>query len=465
MKRAMNNWGQSLQDYWLSMRQQFRLAFDGGDSDAFSPTMLQVQTAPPAPMARAIAMTIVALLVIAILWSIWANFDIAVTANGQAVASSKTKVVQALDAGRVVAIHVKDGDVVKQGDALIELDATITGADAEKTQLDRAEAQLDILRLEAQLQGRTQLQSIPDDVPEEALLRQQQFLQSKVAEQLNKMAVLEQEIIRRRAELESAEANIQKIEQTLPMLQQRLEMREKLLREGYMSELTVIENRLEVTSQQTERVVQKGKRKEAQQALRAAELSKAQAQAEYRARTAAELTEAQRRWQAGQHEYTKAAYRQAHQVLTAPITGVVQQLAVHTVGGVVNAGQGVMTVVPQEGGVEIEAQVPNKDVGFMREGMPVTIKLDAFEFTKYGALDGVVQWIGADAVKDEKLGNFYPVRVVLKNMHLPVAVNGQRPQIRIGMAVTADIAIGQRKAYEYFLGPLLKYQKESLRER
>ena len=465
MKRAMNNWAQSLKNYGLSMRQQFRLAFDGGDSDAFSPTMLQVQTAPPAPMARAIAITMVVLLVITILWSIWADFDIAVTANGQAIASSKTKVVQALDAGRVVAIHVKDGDVVKQGDALIELDATITGADAEKTQHDRTEAQLDILRLEAQLQGRTQLQGIPDDVPEEALLRQQQFLQSKVAEQLNKMAVLEQEVIRRRAELESAQANIAKIEQTLPMLQQRLEMREKLLREGYMSELTVIENRLEVTSQQSEWVVQKGKRKEAQQALRAAELSKSQAQSEYRVRTAAELTEAQRRWQAGQHEYTKAAYRQAHQVLTAPITGVVQQLAVHTVGGVVNAGQGVMTVVPQEGGVEIEAQVPNKDVGFMREGMPVTIKLDAFEFTKYGALDGVVQWIGADAVKDEKLGNFYPIRVVLKTTQLPVSVNGQRPQIRIGMAVTADISIGQRKAYEYFLGPLLKYQNESLRER
>ena len=465
MKRAMNNWAQSLKNYGLSMRQQFRLAFDGGDSDAFSPTMLQVQTAPPAPMARAIAITMVVLLVITILWSIWADFDIAVTANGQAIASSKTKVVQALDAGRVVAIHVKDGDVVKQGDALIELDATITGADAEKTQHDRTEAQLDILRLEAQLQGRTQLQGIPDDVPEEALLRQQQFLQSKVAEQLNKMAVLEQEVIRRRAELESAQANIAKIEQTLPMLQQRLEMREKLLREGYMSELTVIENRLEVTSQQSEWAIQKGKRKEAQQALRAAELSKSQAQSEYRVRTAAELTEAQRRWQAGQHEYTKAAYRQAHQVLTAPITGVVQQLAVHTVGGVVNAGQGVMTVVPQEGGVEIEAQVPNKDVGFMREGMPVTIKLDAFEFTKYGALDGVVQWIGADAVKDEKLGNFYPIRVVLKTTQLPVSVNGQRPQIRIGMAVTADISIGQRKAYEYFLGPLLKYQNESLRER
>jgi multidrug efflux pump subunit AcrA (membrane-fusion protein) len=153
----------------------------------------------------------VVFLCLAVAWSLWAHFDIAVTANGQAIASSKTKMVQALDAGRVVSIHVKDGDVVKQGDALIELDATITDADAEKSQQDRTDAQLDLLRLQAQLQGRTQLQGVPDDVPEDALLRQQQFLQSRVAEQQNKMAVLEQEVIRRCAELESAEANIQKI--------------------------------------------------------------------------------------------------------------------------------------------------------------------------------------------------------------------------------------------------------------
>lgn len=97
--------------------------------------------------------------------------------------------------------------------------------------------------------------------------------------------------------------------------------------------------------------------------------------------------------------------------------------------------------------------------------MPATVKLDAFEFTKFGALDGVVQWIAADAVKDERLGSYYPVRIALRGTHLPVAVGGQHPVARLGMAVTADVLIGQRKAYEFFLGPLLKYQKESLRER
>lgn len=154
-----------------------------------------------------------------------------------------------------------------------------------------------------------------------------------------------------------------------------------------------------------------------------------------------------------------------HAFVTITGPGLPSPVTIHTVGGVVNPGQGLMTVVPKEGGIEVEAQILNKDVGFLRVGMPVTVKLDAFEFTKYGALEDVVQWIGADAVKDEKMGTYYPVRVVLKTTQLPIGVNGKYPEIRIGMAVTADIAIGQRKAYEYFLGPLLKYKNESLRER
>lgn len=232
-----------------------------------------------------------------------------------------------------------------------------------------------------------------------------------------------------------------------------------------MAELAVIDTRLEVGNAVSELAVLKERQKEADSALKAAEFARAQALAEQASRTSAELAEARRRWQAGQQEAIKAAYREEHQVLTAPMAGTVQQLAVHTVGGVVNPAQGLMVVVPQEGGIEVEAQVLNKDVGFLRVGMPATVKLDAFEFTKFGALDGVVQWIAADAVKDERLGSYYPVRIALKGTHLPVAVGGQHPVARLGMAVTADVLIGQRKAYEFFLGPLLKYQKESLRER
>ncbi len=456
-----NLWGR-----WVATAQrQWSIVFEGGGAEVFSPTMLQIQAAPPAPLARAIAATTALCLMVFIAWSLWADFDVVVSSTGSAVASSKTKVVQALEAGRVVAIHVKDGDTVEKGMPVVALDATVAAADREKTEQESLEALLDVHRLNAQLKGRSALEDVPAQVSAELVERQNHLLASRKAEQEQRIAVLRQEAVRKASEMKFSAANIQKIAATLPILQQRLEMREKLLKEGFIAEISVIDSRLEVAAQQSELTVQKEKLKESESALKAAELATMQAQAEYVSRTAAELNDAQRRLHSGQREWVKAAYRESYQLLSSPIGGTVQQLAVHTVGGVVNPGQSLMTVVPREEGIDVEAQVPNKDVGFLRVGMPVTVKLDAFEFTKYGALEGVVQWIGADAVKDDKLGTYYPVRVSLKNTRLPVSVGDQHPEVRIGMSVTVDIAIGQRKAYEFFLGPLLKYKNESLRER
>ncbi len=442
-----------------------RRVFEGGDAQAFSPALLQVHAAPPAPLARAIAGAIALSLVVVLGWSVWADFDIVVSAPGLAVASSKTKVIQPLEAGRVMAIHVQDGDEVAQGDPVLVLDATVAVAERERIEHELQEAALDVLRASAQLQGRHTLGRPEVRVSDEQWAWHAQLLQHRTAEQAQKLGGLAQEVARKRAELAAVLASIQKIEGTLPLLQQRLAMREQLLGERFMAELTVIDSRLEVAAQQSEWAVQQARRQEAESALASAQHALAQAQAEHTARLAAERTDAQRRLQAARQELVKASHRETHQVLTAPIAGTVQQRAVHTVGGVVNPGQGLMVVVPKEGGIEVEAQVPNKDVGFLRVGMPATIKLDAFEFTKYGTLDAVVQWIGADAIRDERLGAYFPVRLLLHGKRLPVSVNGQHPEIRIGMAVTADMAIGQRKAYEYFLGPLLKYQQESLRER
>jgi hemolysin D len=448
-----------------SLKGMFYNTFEGGGHEAFSPALLQVQSSPPAPLARTISISITLSLLIFILWSLWADFDVVVSASGSAIPSAKTKVVQSLEAGRITTIHVKDGDAVHPGTPVVELDTTLATADREKSEQENLEAQLDVQRLKAQLSGDKNLHHIPAKATLDLIERQKHLLVSRSAEQQHKIAVLDQEIFRKRAEHSTTLANIKKLEVTLPMLQQRLDMREKLLREGFVAELAVIESRLEVAAQTNELAVQKEKLKESESAVRAAEFAKDQAHAEYGSRVSAEMTDAQRRLQSGQKEFVKAAYREMYQVLSSPISGTVQQLAVHTVGGVVNPGQSLMTVVPKEGGVEVEAQVLNKDVGFLRIGMPATVKLDAFEFTKYGALDGVIQWIGADAVKDEKLGSYYPVRLILNTTRLPVAVNGQHPEVRIGMAVTADISIGQRKAFEYFLGPLLKYKNESLRER
>ena len=162
-------------------------------------------------------------------------------------------------------------------------------------------------------------------------------------------------------------------------------------------------------------------------------------------------------------DVVKAARRRAVQRLVSPVDGVVQQLAVHTVGGVVTPGQQLMVVVPRDAPLEVEAWVENKDVGFVRPGQPVEVKVETFPFTRYGTVAGRVTGLSRDAVSVERLGLVYAARVSLDRS--AVRVEERDVALAPGMAVTVEIAIGRRRVLDFFLSPLLRRTHESLRER
>ena len=162
-------------------------------------------------------------------------------------------------------------------------------------------------------------------------------------------------------------------------------------------------------------------------------------------------------------DVTKAGQKADLQRLMSPIDGVVQQLSVHTIGGVVTPAQQLLIVVPQDHPVEVEAQVENKDVGFVREGQPVEIKVETFLFTLYGTIPGKVLSVSDDAAAIEKVGLIYPTRVSMDRS--TIEVDGKQVNLSPGMAVTVEIKTGKRRLIEYLLSPLLKSVKESLRER
>ena len=151
------------------------------------------------------------------------------------------------------------------------------------------------------------------------------------------------------------------------------------------------------------------------------------------------------------------------QRLASPIDGVVQQLAVHTVGGVVTPAQQLLVVVPKEHQLEVEAWVENKDIGFVKKGQPVEIKVESFPFTIYGIIQGTVVSISDDAVPQEKVGLIYAARVSMERSAMQV--EGKEVRLSPGMGVTAEIKTGQRRLMEFFLSPLLKSVQESARER
>jgi hemolysin D len=390
--------------------------------------------------------------------------DVVITAQGRVIPSGKSKVVQPLEAGVVRAIHVKDGQQVKAGEVLVELDTTTTAADRDRLQRELWEAEADVARVAATLSGRPTL-ALGGQVPREIAANQQSMLASRIAEHGSRTASLQADIARRQAERETVAATISQLRLSLPLVKKKFEMREDLARTGHITEAGLIESRLELINQEKELSVQESRLKEAEAGLNAARQQLAQAEAEFRSRTNGELMEVTKRREGANQELIKASQRRELQILRSPIDGVVQQLAVATIGGVVTQAQPLMTIVPENAPLEVEAQVMNRDIGHVKVGQRVINKVETFDFTRYGYIEGTVLWAGTDAVNDPRLGPVYPVRIKLNASETPSTVNGRKGTVTAGMNVTSDVRTDERRLISYFLAPLLRYRQEALRER
>jgi hemolysin D len=436
----------------------------GAEMD-FLPAALEVLEKPPSPIGRAVSITMMLFAALAIAWMYFSEMDIVVTAQGQVVPSGHVKLIQAADAGVVRAIKVRNGQFVKKGEELVELDSTSTTADRARLKREQLEARVEVARLKAQIASDPALFQPPPDIESSIADTQKSLLVSRLQEQEEKLAGLNHDIARRSADRDAIRSMVVKLEKTLPLMKQRLEKNQSLARKHFLSELNVMDNELEVINQENELQIQRHRLAESEASLAVAIRSRNQMQAEFRAETLAALAEASRRNAAVTQELVKVEQKKSLQRLRAPIDCVVLQLAVNTIGGVVTAAQTLMVIVPAEGDLEIDAKVLNKDIGFVRVGQRAAVKFETYQFTRHGFIEGTMQWVGNDAMNDPQLGLVFPVRILLSDTMVPNKVNGQRGAVAPGMSVTADIAIGSRRVLEYFLAPILRYKEESLRER
>lgn len=174
------------------------------------------------------------------------------------------------------------------------------------------------------------------------------------------------------------------------------------------------------------------------------------------------LTDAKEKASSIEQELIKADERARQQTLLAPVDGTVQQLDIHTVGGVVTPAQPLMQIVPAGAELEVEAMILNKDIGFVHEDQPATLKVESFPFTKYGTIDGKVRHIYKDAVENEQSGLTYPSRITMEKTVM--YVDGTPVNLSPGMNITVEVKTGKRRMIDYILAPLKRYQDESLRE-
>ncbi len=433
----------------------------------FLPAALEIQETPPSPIGRAITWSIVILFTIAILWACFGKVDIVATAQGKVIPSDRTKIIQPLEIGSVSIIHVKEGQSVKKGDPLIELDTTGTQADATRLGNEYSTAQAELARATAliiAMQSHTApIAHWPNTTSADVLEPQKQLLASQWQQHQATLSSLDNEKLRRQAELIGTEEQIKKLAATLPIITERAESLKTLADKQLAPRHTYLELEQQRIEQTQDLAIQKQRRQELIANLaQLKEQRKAEA-ADALNKALAELNEAKRRGQGLNQESIKADQRNQLLRLTAPVDGIVQQLAVHTIGGVVTPAQQLMVIVPKDEGIEVEAIIANRDIGFVREGQIAEVKVDAFPYTKYGAIDAELINVSNDAVADEKLGLVYSARVFLTQN--AIRVEDKMINLSPGMSVTVEVKTGKRKLIEYVLSPLMQYADESVRER
>lgn len=430
----------------------------------FLPDALEVVKTPPSPIGRAVVWLLVCLFTIAVIWAYWGNIDEVAVAEGKVIPSGYTKTIQVFDTGVVKNIHIQDGSKVKAGDVLIELDTTLTSADLARMAKEQAFYQLEIQRLTAEQLGQSFSPAANENVNSQDRQNELQLYNSRMADYQTKLAASEQAVSQSKATLESTEATKQKLVSQLVIINMKEHKMKELLDIEAVGEFQYLDYKQQrIGFEQDIFAADSEISKNNHAVLQAIEASN-NIVTERQQDVMTKLVESRHQLQSVEEELRKAEEKYRLSTITAPIDGTVQQLAVHTVGGVVTPAQALMLIVPEDAQMEIEAWVTNKDIGFLYEGQKAEIKVETFNFQKYGTLEAELISISSDAVEDKDKGLVYRALLKVDKAYFDL-INDRRVNLSPGMAITAEIKTRQKRVIEYFMDPFIKYKSEGLRER
>ncbi|MDY0012325.1 MAG: HlyD family type I secretion periplasmic adaptor subunit [Rhodocyclaceae bacterium] len=452
-------------------RHQFEPPRRGALERQFLPAALEVQETPPSPLPRALLWTLMAAFTALLAWSSLGHIDTVATAAGKVIPSTRVQVIQPIETAAVRRIFVADGQAVKAGDLLVELDATAAGAETAQAReawigerLKAARARTLLAALEA-APAHPATPTLPPlgGIPAARHLAEAQLLARQAAEYRTRAQALDAELARAQAEHAATRELVAKLQATLPIAQRREADYKGLVEKAFVSQHGYLDRQQARIETERDLAYQQARLVELDQTIAQARATRAAWQAEFLRGLSAELNEAEQRAASLQAEVDKTENKTRLMRLVAPVDGTVQQLAIHTEGGVVTPAQPLMNIVPQGAPIELEAVLENKDVGFVKASQTAEIKVETFPFTRYGTLPAQVSFVSQDAVADEHRGLVFPVRLQLARTTLQV--DERTVNLSPGMAITAEIKTGRRRVIEYFLSPILKTVGESLGER
>jgi hemolysin D len=448
------------------MRRELDLKQRLPEEAAFLPAHLEIVETPAHPAPQWTGRIIAILGLSALALAVFGHLDIVAIAPGKLVPNARVKVIQPAITGVVRSILVHDGMRVEAGQLLMELDPTQAEADTGKATAARIDAKLTVARSEALLRaqsqdGRPVVARVPD-APEDRQKQAQDSADGFYNEYRAKVASLEAELFKRQAELATTNAEIHKLSRTSPLARQQADDYKDLAAGNYVARSDYLDKEQTAISQTEELTAQVSHSHELEAAVDEQKNNIKTTTATFRREHVEEMGKAQELLSQASNDQTKAEVRQALMKLTAPVAGTVQQLTVHTVGGVVTTAQPLLEIVPDDT-LEVEARLENKDIGFVEVGQPVVVKIDAFPYTRFGYLQGTVEDVSNDAVSDKRNGLYFVVRIKLPSREF--RVEHKWVKLTPGMEVKAEIRTGRRSVGEYFLSPLINTASSSLHER
>jgi hemolysin D len=433
---------------------------------AFLPAHLELTETPPHPAPLWTSRLLLGATVALLLIVTFGKLDIVAVTQGQLIPNANIKIIQPAVTGVVRGIHVQSGERVTAGQLLVDLDPTLATADADKAKTSTIDARLAIARARALLLAQAQ-NTKPNvgPVPGATADRQsdtQNLAEGAYREYQQKVASLTAELLRRTAELETTREEVSKLEQTAPMAAQQAHDYKELAQNSYVASHDYLDKERAAIELTHELAAQRSHTKELEASVSEQRRDIDTTIATFRREQWELLNKADQDAVQTRTEETKADARQGLTQIKSPVSGIVQQLNVHTIGGVVTSAQTLMEIVPDDT-LEVEARVSNKDIGFVYPGQSAIVKITTFPYARFGYLTGEVIKVSNDAVSDKKFGSVFLTRIRIASNRFKVG--SKWVNLSPGMEVTAEIKTDKQWVWQYFLSPLIETGRESLRER
>jgi len=400
-----------------------------------------------------------------ILWASLASIDEVTRGEGRAIPSSRLQKVQNLEGGIVAEVFVHEGEVVKAGAPLLRLDDTQFRSNAGETQADRLALQARIQRLTAQLNDDSTLTLAPEIVQQAPdIANGEMELFASVNKRIqSELAGLNEQLVQKKQELLDFQGKASQYRRSLGLQQQEVSMSEPLVAKGAISKVEVLRLRRGVveTQGQLDSVTLAIPRAEA--AIKEIESKVSETRGRYRSEALGQLNEARTDLSKIEASGKAITDRVNRTLVTSPVRGVVQQLLVNTIGGVIQPGNDLVEIVPLDDKLLVEAKIRPQDIAFLRPGQEATVKFTAYDYTIYGGLKGTLEQISPDTVTDKDGKSFYIIRLRTDKNHLGT---DEKPLLIIpGMVASVDIITGKKTVMAYLLKPILRAKAEAFRER